>query len=81
MDELQFEAPLVITARALASSEQILEWVEPFIASQSQVLLLKSHQGREEIASFESDQYSHRIVPLEVPKLQAERMILAFKRI
>jgi len=79
LETLNFDAPVIITARALASIQQILEWLQGHFAVESCLLLMKSVQAQQELTATYNGFTLTQVVALEVPGIDAERCVVVMK--
>lgn len=76
--ELQPEVqrPLLVTARALASTSEIVELIRPFVKAGDRLLLMKGVKGPEEAAKPCQGFSPFQVHTIKVPFLDAHRCVL-----
>ena len=74
--EANAQRPLLVTARALASTEEIVQLVRHFLVPGDRLLLMKGTKGSEEAEQEYNGFQKFQVHQIKVPFLDAERCVL-----
>ncbi len=69
-----------VTARAFAALPEAVRLLQPLLAPEGRILLMKARQARQELEQLQGN-YDKKILRLEVPGLAAERNLVILKPI